>query len=292
MKLKSDSVAAPIAVLIAAMVCFQLGATIAKGGLFPAVGASGTTALRLALSALMLLAVWRPWRLRLNVREIRVIVIYGAALGWMNFFFYVSLRFIPLGVAVSLEFVGPLALAMAASRRAIDFLWILLAALGLLALLPLGLGSKQLDPAGVACGLAAGACWALYIHFGRKAGAAHGGQTTALGMLIGAVMIVPIGAASAGWQLLSPAILPAAIGVALLSSAIPYSLEMLAMPRLPTRTVGVLMSLDPALGALAGLWFLGESLTWIQWAAIASIMAASAGSAATGRDAVPALLPD
>ena len=104
--------------------------------------------------------------------------------------------------------------------------------------------------------------------------------------------IGPIGAASAGWQLLSPAILPAAIGVALLSSAIPYSLEMLAMPRLPTRTVGVLMSLDPALGALAGLWFLGESLTWIQWAAIASIMAASAGSAATGRDAVPALLPD
>jgi len=142
LKLKSDSVAAPIAVLIAAMVCFQLGATIAKGGLFPAVGASGTTALRLALSALMLLAVWRPWRLRLNVREVRVIVIYGAALGWMNFFFYVSLRFIPLGVAVSLEFVGPLALAMAASRRAIDFLWILLAALGLLALLPLGLDPR------------------------------------------------------------------------------------------------------------------------------------------------------
>ena len=291
MNLKTDSVTAPIAVLIAAMVCFQLGATIAKG-LFPAVGASGTVALRLALSALMLLAVWRPWRLRLNARELRVILIYGVALGWMNFFFYLSLRFIPLGVAVSLEFVGPLALAMAASRRAIDFLWILLAALGLLALLPLGLGSKQLDPVGVACGLAAGACWALYIYFGRKAGAAHGGQTTALGMLIGAVMIVPIGAASAGWQLLSPAILPAAVGVALLSSAIPYSLEMLAMPRLPTRTVGVLMSLDPALGALAGLWFLGESLTWIQWAAIASIMAASAGSAATGRDAVPALLPD
>lgn len=281
----------PIAVLIAAMVCFQLGATIAKG-LFPAVGASGTTALRLALSALILLAVWRPWALRMNAREMRVIVIYGAALGWMNFFFYLSLRFIPLGVAVSLEFVGPLALAMAASRRAVDFLWIGMAALGLLALLPLGLGSTQLDPTGVACGLAAGACWALYIYFGRKAGAAHGGQTTALGMLIGAVMIVPIGVASAGWQLLSPAILPAALGVALLSSAIPYSLEMLAMPQLPTRTVGVLMSLDPALGALAGLWFLGESLTWIQWAAIASIMAASAGSAATGRDAAPSLLPD
>jgi inner membrane transporter RhtA len=291
LRLKTDNVALPVAILIAAMLCFQLGATMAKG-LFPAVGASGTAALRLALSAIMLLAVWRPWRLRLTAREMRVILIYGLALGWMNFFFYLSLRFIPLGIAVALEFAGPLALAMAASRRAVDFVWILMAGLGLIALLPLGIGSAQLDMVGVGCGLAAGACWALYIHFGRKAGAAHGGQTTALGMTIGAIMIVPIGAAQAGMQMLSPAILPAALGVALLSSAIPYSLEMVAMPRLPTRTVGVLMSLDPALGAVAGLLFLGESLSWIQWAAIVSIMAASAGSAATGRDAVPSSLPD
>ena len=291
MRLKGDTAAVPIAVLIAAMVCFQLGAALAKG-LFPVVGASGTAALRLALSALVLLAVWRPWRLRLSAREMRVILAYGLSLGWMNFFFYVSLRYIPLGVAVALEFAGPLALAMAASRRGIDFAWILMAGLGLLALLPIGLGAQQLDLLGVGCGLAAGACWALYIYFGRKAGAAHGGQTTALGMLIGAIVIVPIGAAEAGTRLISPSILPAALVVALLSSAIPYSLEMLAMPRLPTRTVGVLMSLDPALGALSGLCFLGESLTWIQWAAIASIMAASAGSAATSRAAVPALLPD
>lgn len=291
MRLKTDNVAIPVAILIAAMLCFQLGATMAKG-LFPAVGASGTAALRLALSAIILLAVWRPWRLRLRRDEMRVILIYGLALGWMNFFFYVSLRFIPLGIAVALEFTGPLALAMAASRRAVDFVWILMAGLGLLALLPLGIGSAQLDLVGIGCGLAAGACWALYIHFGRKAGAAHGGQTTALGMSIGAIMIVPIGAAQAGMQMLSPTILPAALGVALLSSAIPYSLEMLAMPRLPTRTVGVLMSLDPALGAVAGLLFLGESLSWIQWAAILSIMVASAGSAATGRDAIPSSLPD
>jgi inner membrane transporter RhtA len=291
LSLKTDNVVLPVAILIAAMLCFQLGATMAKG-LFPAVGASGTAALRLALSAIMLLAVWRPWRLRLTAHEMRVILIYGLALGWMNFFFYLSLRFIPLGIAVALEFTGPLALAMAASRRAVDFVWILMAGLGLLALLPLGIGSAQLDLVGVGCGLAAGACWALYILFGRKAGAAHGGQTTALGMTIGAIVIVPIGAAQAGMQMLSPAILPAALGVALLSSAIPYSLEMLAMPRLPTRTVGVLMSLDPALGAVAGLLFLGESLSWVQWAAIVSIMAASAGSAATGRDAVPSSLPD
>ena len=291
MSFKTDTVVVPIAVLIVAMVCFQLGAVVAKG-LFPAVGAAGAVALRMALASLMLLAVWRPWRLRPRPREARVIVAYGLAMGCMNFFFYLSLSSIPLGIAVALEFAGPLALAMAASRRAVDFLWILMAALGLLALLPLGLESKPLDPSGVAYGLAAGVCWALYIFFGRKAGAAHGGQTTALGMVVGAIVIVPIGAAQVGAQLFSPAILPAALGVALLSSALPYSLEMLAMPRLPTRTVGVLMSLDPAFGALSGLCFLGEHLSWIQWAAIASIMAASAGSAATSRTATPQLLPD
>ena len=291
MRLETKTIAAPIAVLIAAMFCFQLGAVVAKG-LFPILGAAGTTALRMGLASLILLAVWRPWRMRFRPRELRVIVYYGLALGCMNFFFYLSLSTIPLGIAVALEFAGPLALAMAASRRAIDFLWILMAALGLLALLPLGFGSRTLDSMGVAYGLAAGVFWALYIHYGRKAGAAHGGQTTALGMLVGAIVIVPIGAVQAGAQLLSPAILPAALGVAVLSSALPYSLEMLAMPRLPTRTVGVLMSLDPALGALSGLCFLGERLTWVQWAAIASIMAASAGSAATSRTDMPQLLPD
>jgi len=291
LRLKTDTVAAPIAVLIAAMFCFQLGAVVAKG-LFPIVGAAGTTALRMGLASLMLLAVWRPWRLRPHPREIRVIVAYGLALGCMNFCFYLSLRSIPLGIAVALEFGGPLALAMAASRRAVDFVWILMAAVGLLALLPIGLGSKSLDVAGVAYALAAGVFWALYIFFGRKAGAAHGGQTTALGMVVAAIVIVPIGAVQAGTQLLSPSILPAALGMAVLSSALPYSLEMLAMPRLPTRTVGVLMSLDPALGALSGLLFLGEHLSWIQWLAVACIMAASAGSAATSRDAAPQLLPD
>ena len=123
MRLKTDNVAIPVAVLIAAMLCFQLGATMAKG-LFPAVGASGTAALRLALSAIILLAVWRPWRLRLTAREMRVILIYGLALGWMNFFFYLGLSYIPLGITMALEFTGPLGVALFASRRPIDFLWI------------------------------------------------------------------------------------------------------------------------------------------------------------------------
>jgi inner membrane transporter RhtA len=268
-----------------------LGAVLAKG-LFPAVGSAGTTALRMALASLMLLAVWRPWRIRPSASELKIIVAYGLSMGCMNFSFYQSLRSIPLGIAVALEFAGPLGLAMAASRRAVDFIWILMAALGLLALLPVGWGSAPLDAGGVVWALAAGGFWALYIYFGRKAGAAHGGQTTAIGMVVGALVIVPIGVAQAGSRLFAPSLLPAAFGVALLSSALPYSLEMLAMPRLPTRTVGVLMSLDPALGALSGLCFLGERLSLLQWAAIASIMAASAGSAATSRAELPQLLPD
>jgi inner membrane transporter RhtA len=174
-----------------------------------------------------------------------------------------------------------LGVALFASRRPIDFLWILLATLGLAALLPLGVSAGPLSALGIAYALAAGACWALYIVFGRQAGTAHGGQITSLGTLIGACMIVPIGIAHSGAQLFAPAILPLAAGVAVLSSALPYSLEMFAMPRIPTRTFGVLMSLNPALGALSGLIFLSESLTLIQWAAIASIVVASAGSSAT-----------
>ncbi|HMD28845.1 MAG TPA: EamA family transporter [Steroidobacteraceae bacterium] len=275
----TGSIAVSIAALTAAMACFQLGAVLAKG-LFPVVGAAGAAALRLGVASVILFAAWRPWRLRVTFREARTIIVYGVAMGWMNLFFYLSLRSIPLGIAMALEFTGPLGVALAATRRPSDFLWVLMAILGVLVLLPLGFGSQALPPVGIACALAAGVCWALYIVFGRKAGAAHGGQTTAWGTLIGAVFIVPIGVAHSGTLLFSPAILPAAVGVALLSSALPYSLEMFAMPRLPTRTFGVLMSLDPAFAALAGLYFLGESLTWIQWAAIASIMAASAGSAA------------
>jgi inner membrane transporter RhtA len=213
-------------------------------------------------------------------------------MGLMNLFFYSSLDRIPLGIAVALEFTGPLAVAMAASRRPIDFVWIALAAFGLIAILPVGTGSQRLDPVGIGFALAAGLCWAIYIVFGQKAGNAHGGQTTALGTVVGAIVIVPFGIAHAGAALLSPALLPIAIAVALLSTALPYSLEMYALTRLPTRTFGVLMSGDPALGALSGLIFLGEKLSVIQWAAIASIMLASAGSAQTSRGGPQPALPD
>jgi inner membrane transporter RhtA len=272
------SFAGPLLILLASMLCFQAGAALAKN-LFPLVGATGATALRTGLAAVMLFAVWRPWRVRCTWTEARTIILYGLSMGWMNLCFYASLKTIPLGIAVALEFTGPLAVAVAASRRPLDYLWIAMAIVGLLALLPLHIGAQRLDPFGIALALGAVACWALYIVFGRKAGAAHGGQITALGMLVSALMIVPIGLAVNGKALLSPAVLPIGIGVALISSALPYSLEMIAMPRIPTRTLGVVLSLDPALGAVSGLIFLGESLSWLQWAAIACIMAASAGSA-------------
>jgi inner membrane transporter RhtA len=269
---------------MAAMVCFQLGATLAKG-LFPIVGAGGTAALRLGIAAAILLAVWRPWHIRFTPAQLRTVIVYGVAMGWMNYLFYLALSYIPLGITMALEFTGPLGVALFASRRPLDLLWILLAALGLVALLPLGLGGQPLSVLGISYALGAGVCWALYIVFGRRAGTVHGGQITALGTLIGALMIVPIGYAHSGAALFAPAILPLAIGVAVLSSALPYTLEMFAMPRIPTRTFGILMSLNPALGAVAGLIILGEMLSLVQWAAIASIVAASAGSAATHANA-------
>jgi len=275
---KSTSIALPVAVLAIAMVSVQVGAALVKG-LFPAVGVAGATTLRLAIASVILAAVWRPWRLRPTAREAGSIVVYGVAMGCMNFCFYSALSRIPLGIAVALEFTGPLAVAIAASHRALDYVWVALAALGLLALLPMGHGA--VSGVGIAFALGAGVCWALYIVFGRKAGDAHGGITTAVGTIIGALVIAPIGVVQAGGSLFNPAVLPAALGVAVLSSALPYSLEMFALTRIPTRTFGVLMSAEPALGALSGLAFLHERLSLIQWAAIVSIMAASAGSAAT-----------
>ena len=288
---KTPPIAVPIAALTVAMACFQLGATLAKS-LFPLVGAGGTAALRLAIASLILLAVWRPWHIRFTPAQLRTVIVYGVAMGWMNYFFYLALSYIPLGITMALEFTGPLGVALFASRRPVDFVWILLAGLGLIALLPLGLGGQPLSVLGVAYALGAGVCWALYIVFGRRAGAAHGGQITALGTVIGAAMIVPIGLAHSGAQLFAPSLLPVAVAVAVLSSALPYSLEMYAMPRIPTRTFGILMSLNPALGAVSGLIFLGEMLSVVQWAAIASIVAASAGSAATREPVSADSLPD
>jgi inner membrane transporter RhtA len=275
---KSHSIALPVGALAIAMISFQVGAALAEQ-LFPVAGVAGTTTLRLVYASVILAAIWRPWRLRPTRRDARSILVYGIAMGCMNYCFYSALARIPLGIAVALEFTGPLAVAIASSHRAIDYLWVVLAALGLLALLPVG--HRSISGVGVAFALGAGVCWALYIVFGQKAGAAHGGVTTALGIFVGALVVAPAGVLQDGGSLINPSILPMALGLAILSSALPYSLEMFALTRIPRKTFGVLMSAAPALGALSGLAFLHERLAVTQWAAIASIMAASAGSAAT-----------
>jgi inner membrane transporter RhtA len=268
--------------LLVAMLSFQAGASIAKQ-LFPAIGAPGTTALRLGLSALIVGTLQRPWRHVPSPGARPLVLIYGVSLGTMNFVFYMALRTIPLGTAVALEFTGPLAVAFAASGRRIDFVWVTLAAGGVFFLLPIAPQASALDVVGVLYALAAGVCWALYIVFGQKAGLAHGASASTWGMLIAALVAMPIGIALAGRSLLAPRILLVGLAVAVLSSALPYTLEMIALRRLSARTFGTLMSLDPAAAALMGLVALQERLTPTQWLAIAAITVASIGVAGSDR---------
>ncbi|HDI3021676.1 TPA: threonine/homoserine exporter RhtA [Cronobacter turicensis] len=272
----------PVVVLIVAMASIQSGASLAKS-LFPVVGAPGVTALRLALGTLILALVFKPWRLRFTRRQRMPLLVYGLALGAMNYLFYLSIRTVPLGIAVALEFTGPLAVALFGSRRPVDFLWVALAVLGLWFLLPLGQDVTHVDPLGAACALGAGVCWAIYIIAGQKAGAEHGPATVAIGSLIAAVVFVPIGAVAAGEALWHWSVLPVGLGIAILSTALPYSLEMTALTRLPTRTFGTLMSMEPALAAFTGMSFLDETLTLVQWLALLSIIIASVGSTLTLR---------
>jgi inner membrane transporter RhtA len=281
-----------VAVLVLAMASIQLGASIARG-LFPVLGAVGVTVLRLAFAALILLAVFQPWRAKLTRSSWRAVAAYGVALGAMNLLFYLSIRTIPLGVAVALEFTGPLAIAVILSRKPIDFLWAGLAILGLLLLIPPDPLEGPLDPLGAALALGAGACWAAYILFGQKAGAEHGMHTAALGMAIAAAVVLPVGLAVSGQAILAAAPWPIVLAllVAVLSSALPYSLEMFALTRLPAKTFGALMSIEPAMAALAGYVVLSQSLTALQWMAILSVIVASAGAAVTAARAVPITPP-
>ncbi|EOZ1396081.1 TPA: threonine/homoserine exporter RhtA [Enterobacter hormaechei] len=279
---RKSSVWMPVAVILIAMMSIQSGASLAKS-LFPLVGAPGVTALRIALGTLILVVVFKPWRLRFKKEQRLPLLFYGLALGGMNYMFYLSIQTIPLGIAVALEFTGPLAVALFSSRRPVDFIWVVLAVLGLWFLLPLGQSVSQIDLTGAALALGAGACWAVYILTGQRAGEEHGPATVALGSLIAAVIFVPIGMAQATDSIWQWSILPVGLAVAILSTALPYSLEMIALTRLPTRIFGTLMSMEPALAAISGMIFLGETLNLVQTLALCSIIAASMGSTLTMR---------
>lgn len=278
----TSSVWLPVAVILIAMLSIQSGASLAKS-LFPLVGAPGVTALRIVLGTAILVIIFKPWRLRFKKEQRLPLLFYGLSLGAMNYLFYLSIQTIPLGIAVALEFTGPLAVALFSSRRPVDFIWVVLAVLGLWFLLPLGQSVAEIDLTGAALALGAGACWAVYILTGQRAGEEHGPATVALGSLIAAIVFVPIGMAQATESIWQWSVMPIGLAVAILSTALPYSLEMIALTRLPTRIFGTLMSMEPALAAISGMVFLGETLTLTQTLALCSIIAASMGSTLTMR---------
>ncbi|WP_456071609.1 threonine/homoserine exporter RhtA [Enterobacter quasiroggenkampii] len=279
---RTSSVWLPVAVILIAMLSIQSGASLAKS-LFPLVGAPGVTALRIVLGTAILVVIFKPWRLHFKKEQRLPLLFYGLSLGAMNYLFYLSIQTIPLGIAVALEFTGPLAVALFSSRRPVDFIWVVLAVLGLWFLLPLGQSVSEIDLTGAALALGAGACWAVYILTGQRAGEEHGPATVALGSLIAAIVFVPIGMAQATESIWQWSVMPIGLAVAILSTALPYSLEMIALTRLPTRIFGTLMSMEPALAAISGMVFLGETLTLTQTLALCSIIAASMGSTLTMR---------
>ncbi|RTQ45671.1 DMT family transporter [Hymenobacter gummosus] len=271
----------PLPAVLLAIISVQGGAAIAKG-LFPLLGAAGTASIRIGFSALILLLVVRPRLGRLTGPQWRAVVPYGLALGTMNFLFYCALARIPLGLAVTLEFVGPLAVALAGSRRWLDAVWVVLAGAGITLIAPWQ--GHGLDWLGMAYALGAGACWAVYIVLGRRTAAVlPGSQAVAVGLLFAALPVVPLGLAGGQLAALTPGLLLLGALLAVFSSVLPFTLEMQALKTMPTRTFSVLMSLEPVAAALSGWLLLHEQLTAGQWLAVALIVAASAGATLTSR---------
>jgi inner membrane transporter RhtA len=272
----------PVVAVLVSIFSVQGGAAMAKG-LFPVLGAAGTTGLRIGLSAMMLVAVFRPDVRRLSAAQWKAVIPYGVTLGAMNLLFYLALARVPLGLAVTLEFVGPLGVAVTQSRRALDLLWVVLAATGIALIAPWS--AQGVDPLGATFALLAGACWAAYILLGaRLAQQLAGGAAVAIGMVIATITIGPVAAIGA---LAHPtiAILGAGVLVAFFSSALPYTCEMHALRTMPSKTFSIFMSLEPAVAALTGLLFLGERLGGAQWLSIVLVISASAGAAIAGRQA-------
>ena len=269
----------PILAIVGSITFLCVGTSWAKHELFPAIGAQGTTALRIGFAALIMLLFWRPWRTPVARTDLRHIAIYGATLGVMCLAFYMSLRTLPFGIAVAIDFAGPLSIAIWSSRRALDFVWIALAIAGLALLLPLGHDVQTLDPTGMAWAVLAAIGWATYIHIGNRVGHLPVRITAPLGAAVAAMVVVPVGVAHAGAALLTPHILLTGLGVAFISSAIPISLELFALKHLPKQVFGTMTSLEPAVAAVLALLFLGEVLTPSQCLAIGLIMLASMGCA-------------
>jgi inner membrane transporter RhtA len=273
----------PTGLVLLSIGSVQLGAAIAKG-LFDELDPTGTVLLRVGFAAIVLLVLWRPSVKGFARRGYLVAMLFGLALAAMNLSLYLALDRIPLGVAVTLEFVGPLGVAVAGSRRLLDLLWAVLAAAGILLLAPLNiLGDANLDPVGVALALLAGLFWASYILLSARTGSAFpGGTGLVIALCVATVALLPVGIAGGGAALLDPWLLLAGFAVAMLSSAIPYSFELEALRKLPARVFGVLMSLEPAVAALIGFVVLDERLGPRALVAVVLVTVAAVGASRIG----------
>jgi inner membrane transporter RhtA len=269
----------PIALVLSGVTSIQFGAAVAAT-MFDDLGPTGVSVLRLTFAALILMVLFRPRVRGRSARDLRLVALFGLTLGGMNLFFYEALDRIPLGVAVTIEFAGPLGVAVAMSRRRLDLVWAALAAAGIVLLSnPFGAG---LDTVGLILILAAAACWAAYILIAQRATAVyHGSEGLALAMVVAALVPLAPGIAQAGSALLEPRWLALGAGVALASSVIPYSLETEALRRLPANVFGVLMSLEPVVAALAGFLVLDQALNARELVAMALVVVASVGSSRT-----------
>lgn len=269
----------PFLMVLGSILSLSIGTSLAKTFLFPLIGATGTTALRTGFSAIILFVLWRPWRAQITLEDLRYIALYGMTLGGMNLCLYLSIQTIPFGLAVAIEFIGPLSVTLIYSRRLIDFIWIAFAVAGILLILPLGNNHNTLETTGVIFALCAAFCWALYIIFGKKLSHLHSGHTVAIGLIFASMVTFPIGIIDAGNIIVHPYLVFMGLLIALFSSSLPMSLEMAALKLLPHKTFGILVSMEPAIVAIVAFIMLSENLTFIQ--IIATTLSIAAGISST-----------
>lgn len=274
-----------IVLLFIAMISMQSSGALAKT-LFDQFPVITISAMRLLLGSLILAVIFKIWQVNFKQVKWSSIISYGIALAGMNALFYLSIHRIPLGIAVAFEFIGPLSVALFHARQKFDFIWVGLAILGLVLLFPFDQAKQTLDPIGIAFALAAGACWALYIIAGQRPSGVSGNHTVCLGMFVGMLCLMPIALFSGmPLKVFEPSNLIYFIALAILASALPFSLEMIALRNLSTLSFGTLMSLEPAIAAFSGFIFLKEQLLWTQWLALATIISASIGCTVTTQKA-------
>lgn len=285
LNLKSPSYLQAIILLFIAMVSVQSSGSLAKV-LFDHFPVLIVSAMRLFLGAIILAIIFRIWQINFKLVKWSSIIAYGVALAGMNALFYLSIERLPLGIAVSFEFIGPLSVALYYARQKFDFVWVGLAILGLVLLFPFDQAAESLDPIGIAFALAAGACWAMYIVAGQRPSGISGNHTVCLGMFVGMLCLMPIAVFSGlSFAVFEPSNLIYFIALAILASALPFTLEMIALRNLTALSFGTLMSLEPAIAAFSGFIFLGEQLLWTQWLALATIICASIGCTYTTQKA-------